>query len=45
MNSIHISIYIATYIAPLRGNYSEALPAHARPKNNDLLILQPGIAS
>src|SRR6218665_1720943 len=30
--SICISIYISTYIAPLQGNYSEALPAQARPK-------------
>jgi len=25
------SIYLSTYIAPLQGNYSEALPAQARP--------------
>jgi len=30
--NIHLSIYISTYIAPLQGNYSEALPAQARPK-------------
>ena len=29
---IYLSIYISTYIAPLQGNYSEALPAQARPK-------------
>src|SRR6218665_3047580 len=27
---IYLSIYISTYIAPLQGNYSEALPAHTR---------------
>src|SRR6218665_176496 len=27
----YLSIYISTYIAPLQGNYSEALPAQARP--------------
>src|SRR6218665_626548 len=32
MLSIYLSIYISTYIAPLQGNYSEALPAQARPK-------------
>ena len=30
------SIYISTYIAPLQGNYSEALPAQARPKRRVL---------
>src|SRR6218665_2623292 len=28
----YLSIYVSTYIAPLQGNYSEALPAQARPK-------------
>src|SRR6218665_2991203 len=33
---IHLSIYIyiLTYIAPLQGNYSEVLPAQARPKRS-----------
>src|SRR6218665_2009335 len=30
--NFYLSIYISTYIAPLQGNYSEALPAQARPK-------------
>ena len=29
---MYLSSYISTYIAPLQGNYSEALPAQARPK-------------
>src|SRR6218665_926234 len=29
---ISLSIYTSTYIAPHQGNYSEALPAQARPK-------------
>src|SRR6218665_1883221 len=28
----YLSIYIVTNIAPLQGNYSEALPAQARPR-------------
>jgi len=32
INFLSISIYISTYIAPLQGNYSEALPAQDRPK-------------
>jgi len=31
-----ISIYLSTYIAPLKGNYSEALPAQAGPKRRIL---------
>src|SRR6218665_582459 len=27
--SFYLSIYLSTYIAPLQGNYSEALPAQA----------------
>jgi len=32
-NRIHLSFYMSTHIAPLRGKYSEALPAQARPKS------------
>src|SRR6218665_3026286 len=31
-NILNLSIYISTFIAPLQGNYSEALPVQARPK-------------
>ena|SRR6218665_203669 len=31
---IYLSIYTSTYIASLQGNYSEALPAQARPKKS-----------
>src|SRR6218665_373417 len=31
-SNVYLSIYISTYIAPLQGNYSVALPAQARPK-------------
>src|SRR6218665_3722599 len=39
--SIYLSIclYINLYIAPLQGNYSEALPAQARPKRRVLRSL------
>src|SRR6218665_2902712 len=33
---LHLSLYISTYIAPLQGNYSKALPAQARPKRRGL---------
>src|SRR6218665_3604122 len=36
---LYLSIYIVTYIAPLQGNYSEALPAQARPKRRVLRSL------
>ena len=36
---LSISIYISTYIAPLQGNCSEALPAQARPKRKILIII------
>jgi len=32
LDDLFLSIYISTYIAPLQGNYSQALPAQARPK-------------
>ena len=35
----NFSIYISTYIAPLQGNYSEALPAQARPNRRVLRSL------
>ena len=34
-HGFYLSIYISTYIAPLQGNYSEALPAQAWPKKTD----------
>jgi len=37
--SIYLSIYVSTYIATLQGNYSEALPAQARPKRGVLKSL------
>jgi len=37
---ISLSIYISTYIAPVQGNYSEALPAQARPKRRVLLWIR-----
>src|SRR6218665_2235142 len=36
LQDIYLSIYISIYIAPLQGNYSEALPAQARPKRRVL---------
>jgi len=39
LSLIYLSIYISTYIAPLQGNYSEALPAQARPKRRVLRSL------
>jgi len=36
---IYLSIYISIYIAPLQGNYSEALPAQARPNRRVLRSL------
>jgi len=36
----YLSIYISTYIAPLQGNYSGALPAQARPKRRVLRSLK-----
>jgi len=30
ITNIYLCIYILTYIAPLQGNYSEALPAQAK---------------
>src|SRR6218665_1896759 len=38
---MHLYIfYISIYIAPLQGNYSEALPAQARPNRRVLRSLQ-----
>src|SRR6218665_4091389 len=34
--SIYLSIYTSTYIAPVKGNYSEALPAQAWPNRRVL---------
>src|SRR6218665_2333187 len=34
------SIYISTYIAPHQGNYSEALPAQARPTRPNRRVLR-----
>jgi len=36
---VYLSIYISTYIAPLQGNYSEALPAQAQPNRRVLRSL------
>jgi len=36
IGTLLVDIYITTYIAPLQGNYSEALPAQARPKRRVL---------
>jgi len=36
---LYLSIYIVTYIVPLQGSYSEALPAQARPKRRVLRSL------
>ena len=38
-HQFYLSIYISTYIAPLQGNYSEALPAQARPNRRVLRSL------
>jgi len=35
---IYLSTYISTFIAPLQGNYSEALLAQARPKRRVLSL-------
>jgi len=38
-NNICLSICTSTYSAPLQGNYSESLPAQARPKRRVLRSL------
>ena len=40
MIPLSVSIYISTYIVPLQGNYSETLPAQARPKKRVLRSIQ-----
>ena len=40
--SIYLSIYILTYIAPLQGNYSEALPGPAKEESLEEFIKRTG---
>jgi len=40
--SIYLPIYILTYIAPLQGNYSEALPGPAKEERLEEFIERTG---